>query len=56
VLFALLPPSKDDVRIFLETKGPMLLFGLLIVDAVTNVGIFSFLFNGILSFFAGIFG
>ena len=56
VMFAFLPPRLDNVKTWLSTRGPLLLFGLLIVDAVTNIGIFAFLFDGILNLFAGLLG
>lgn len=55
VFFAMLPSRYDNVREFLETRGPMVLFGLLILDSILNLGIFSAIFNVILNFFARFF-
>jgi Zn-dependent protease len=55
VLFALLPPQYDKVVWWLTSRGPMLLFGIIIADSLLNLGIFGGLFTGILNLFSGIF-
>lgn len=55
VLLAALPDKYANFKAFLTTRGPIILFGLLLLDSFTNLGIFSSLFAGILSFFSRFF-
>jgi Zn-dependent protease len=42
-------PKYIAARTFIETKGPMLLIGLILIDSFTNLGLFSGLFSLALS-------
>lgn len=55
VLFAILPPQYDKVVWWLTSRGPMLLFGVIIADSLLNLGIFGGLFTGILNLFSAVF-
>lgn len=55
LLQAILPPKYDRFKKYLETRGPIILFTVLILDNLLNIGIFSSLFNVILGFFAKFF-
>ena len=55
VLFAVLPDKYSQFKYLLETRGPMILLFLVILDNFMNVGIFSSLFNVTLNFFARFF-
>lgn len=55
IFFSALPPRYEYIAHWLSNNGPMLLFGLLIFDTITNIGIFSGIFNWILALFAQIF-
>ncbi len=55
VLLAALPDKYANFKAFLSTRGPLILFGLLLLDAFTNLGIFSAFFAGILGFFSKFF-
>ena len=48
VLFALLPPRYENIRITLETKGPTILILILLLDNILNLGIFAFIFNNLI--------
>ncbi len=55
VLLAMLTaPEHRQVRIFLETQGPMILLGLIVLDAFAGIGVFSWIFSGS-SFLFGLF-
>ncbi len=56
ILFAALPSKYDAVKVWLATKGPLLLFGVIILDIVFNTRILSTLFNWVLAVFATLFG
>lgn len=49
IVFTLLPPKYERVKMWLAKNGPMILFGLIIIDIVTDIGIFSWIFRGVLS-------
>lgn len=49
VLFALLPPSKENIKIFLSQYGPFILIGLILFDGILPFSIFGSLFRVILS-------
>lgn len=56
VLFTVLDnPKYDDLRRRLEVQGPIILIGLLIVDNLFGLGIFSALFNTVVWFVYGFF-
>lgn len=48
ILFAVLPDRFENFKISLEQNGPYILIGLLILDNLFNLGIFSNLFNWII--------
>lgn len=49
LLFAILPAKYDHFKMFLETRGPFLLIGLIILDRVMGgLSILDLLFNGVL--------
>lgn len=48
LLFALLPARYDQVKVFLTTRGPFLLFGLLLIDRITRISLLTFLFGGVI--------
>jgi Zn-dependent protease len=48
LLLAVLPPSMDNVRFHLETKGPFILFTLIIIDRFMGASLFSKLFSGVI--------
>lgn len=51
-------PQYARVRHLLETQGPTLLIGLILLDIVFNVGVFSWIFSltsGFFAFFSGLF-
>ena len=54
ILFAFLPPRYDYVEETLERSGPMLLFGLLIVDRMFDLGIFGGILWGGIEFLSKI--
>lgn len=56
LLFAILPPSLEGWQISLERSGPIILFGLIILDNLFGLGIFYTLFSVISSFVLKIFG
>lgn len=39
-------PKYDSIKLFLETRGPFLLLGMIILDDLAGFGIFGALFNG----------
>lgn len=45
VLFALLPDKYDDFKYKFSVNGPWILLGLIILDNLLNLGIFSYFFN-----------
>jgi Zn-dependent protease len=55
VLFAALPDKYYEFKAFMSSRGPIILFALLLIDSFTNLGIFNFLFGHILGFFARFF-
>jgi len=56
VLFTVLDdPKYNDFKKRLEVQGPVILIGLLIVDNLFNIGIFSALFNTVVRFVYGFF-
>jgi len=55
LLQTILPPKYDQFKVFMETRGPLILFGLLIMDSLLGIGIFSALFDVILGFFSKFF-
>ncbi|MFA5047915.1 MAG: site-2 protease family protein [Patescibacteria group bacterium] len=50
VLFSLLPDKFDNFKYKFSINGPFILFGLILLDSVFNLGIFSALFNFVMSF------
>lgn len=56
LLFALLPARYDHIKVFLTTRGPFLLFGLIILDRIMGVSVLSLLFNGVLMLVSRIIG
>ena len=50
VLFSLLPDKFDDFKYKFSINGPFILFGLILLDNIFNIGIFSALFNFVISF------
>lgn len=55
VLFAALPDRFYELKAFLSSRGPLILFALLLIDNFTNLGIFDFIFSRVLGFFAQFF-
>lgn len=55
VLFALLPDKYAHFKFLLQTRGPIILFTILLIDVFANIGIFSMLFGGIIGFFSRFF-
>lgn len=56
-LFALLhAPKWNKLRLTLQTQGPMLLLGLIIIDSIGGVGIFSAIFGTANTIFFKLFG
>lgn len=55
VLLAVLPEKYARFKFLLQTRGPIILFVLLIIDSFGNIGIFSAFFNMILNFFSRFF-
>ncbi len=49
VLFSLLPDKFEEFKYKLSVNGPWILLGLILADSFLNIGIFSFLFRGILT-------
>jgi Zn-dependent protease len=49
ILFAVLPDQFENYKISLEQNGPYILIGLLALDSLFNIGIFSNLFNWIIN-------
>jgi len=50
VLFTVLSdPKYDNFKAKLETRGPLILLGLLLLDNLFNIGIFSFLFSWVVN-------
>lgn len=50
-------PRYAQMRYFLETQGPMILIGLILLDAVLRIGVFSWIFtfsNTLFSFLGGL--
>ena len=47
IVFTLLPSRFNNLKYFLAKNGPLLLFALIILDMVTNIGFF----NGVISYF-----
>ncbi len=43
LLAALAGPQHDRIRFWLETQGPNLLLGLILIDLVLNIGVFSWI-------------
>ncbi|MBU1629744.1 site-2 protease family protein [Patescibacteria group bacterium] len=57
LLAVLSKPSQAHIRLFLETRGPFLLIGLIILDSLLNLNLFGFLFTligGFIRVMAGI--
>ncbi|PKL72129.1 site-2 protease family protein [Candidatus Kuenenbacteria bacterium HGW-Kuenenbacteria-1] len=48
ILFAVLPDQFENFKISLEQNGPYILIGLLVLDNLFNIGIFSSLFNWVI--------
>ncbi|MCC6639206.1 site-2 protease family protein [Candidatus Falkowbacteria bacterium] len=55
ILFAILPPQYDKVVWWLQTRGPMVLFGFIIADSLFNLGIFAHSFSSVLNLFSKLF-
>lgn len=55
VLFAVLPAKYDNFKVLLETRGPLILISLIILDNFLNLGLLSALFNWILNLAARFF-
>lgn len=55
ILFALLPPQYDYIATWLQTRGPLVLFGVIIADSLLNLGIFANAFSGVLNLFSKLF-
>lgn len=55
VLLAILPEKYSRFKFLLQTRGPIILFALLIIDSFANIGIFSAFFSGIINFFSRFF-
>ncbi|NQU83348.1 MAG: site-2 protease family protein [Parcubacteria group bacterium] len=54
VLFAFLSSSRyNEARYFLETRGPIVLIGFIILDGFLNIGILSTLFGWVINFVYG---
>jgi len=47
VLFSFLPRSTQDIQMRLERFGPVLLIGLILIDQISGIGLFSWLFRGL---------
>ncbi len=56
VLFTILSdPKYDRFKANLEARGPMILLGLILLDNLFNIGIFSFIFSHVVRLVFGIF-
>lgn len=55
ILAGLLPPGNEGLIYFLETRGPMLLFGLVFLGMMTNIPIFGFIITPFVRFFSYLF-
>lgn len=56
LLFAVLPDRAAEFKLSFERSGPMILIGLILIDRILNVGIFTSLFTGALGLINRLFG
>lgn len=49
VIFTLLPPKFDTIKLYIAKNGPIILFSIIFIDMLFNVGIFSRIFQFFIS-------
>ncbi|MDZ7798047.1 MAG: site-2 protease family protein [Patescibacteria group bacterium] len=56
ILMNVLPSSADNFKLWLQRRGPLVLFGLIILDRVLGLGIFAGIFNFFINLIFSVFG